>query len=390
MKKLLLFFAFITVALAEYEPSLGCREWQGWNSSNSRIWVEGSTCQYSEHDTFDYNNQRFNVTRVEGMSDGAGHSGTTHCQYLAKASRLSSQLTCPINEVLDEEFCTCSIPEPTCPSNATYSNEEETCVCNVPYASEYQLNGSLSCVEPTCPSTYEISNNILPLYLQTSVSVGCNAFPLSDSASFSVGDILCCYGQEDIEDDNKCPPNHIKLGDKCIKITHSDNNSTPPLDHDCPPQHYWSIISEQCEPFFPDDNNSDNSSTPPHDTGIPNSNPSDFGQNDLDEIDGNFGLSDYLEGDGTGSEYGINLDGVGSSISSVLDSYVLLPLPVSARGSCSEDLSASFTVPVINKTLTLDASPYMATFFTYAEVIKYIIYFVSALGAITLLLIGGF
>jgi len=148
MKKLLLLLLTSLTLLfsIEYDPRLGCREHQAWSNYNGRVWVAGSSCAYNENDGFYYEGQIWWVTTVEGMSDGNGHTGTTHCQYLAKYGVLSEQKTCPTDEVLNEDNCTCFAPPPACSDNQI--DIDGGCVDCPPHSVPNADNTGCDCVSP--------------------------------------------------------------------------------------------------------------------------------------------------------------------------------------------------------------------------------------------------
>ncbi len=385
MKKILLLISL--TALAFSAPSCPVSDGYYWKYSSTNTFSgSSSTYPVASADYCSATLATHDVLVDIVQSDTLSYTYSVNREYYTP----SLEIVCPDGETIDTSVnphvcISAPPPPPSCPPNSTYDYNQEKCLCDISYSSEYSLDGSLICVAPTCTPTYEINNDILPLFAQVQVPNHCSFFPLGNYAEVTAGDVVCCYGQEDINRTGECPPNTISLGGECIPVT-SSNSSDTPSSHECPSQYYWSYMSEQCEPFFPDDNSTDDPN--PHDNpGLGSGSDSD-NDNIPDSLE-DFSLTDYLDGGGDGSEYGINIDGVSNSLTSVLNSYALISVPVTASGTCSGDFSPSFYDGTTKKTYTVDAQKGMDTFNDFVPIIKYFIMFVSSVSAVILLFIGG-
>ena len=238
---------------------------------------------------------------------------------------------CAKNESLDSLGSCVAV----CDENQTYNPSNETCIDDVS--------------PPICPPTY--SDTDLPLFATVSSPSECNAFPLSDSAiSEYPNGLVCCYGQEGIVDENECPVNSINIGGICHPISSSsDGNDT-------------------AEPTPNDDGNLD----------VDGDGVIDETETELDNLSG------YAEGL---VKDALGISKIQSKISSLMDSYVLLPLPFNASDSCSQEFVKSFVI--LGRTYVIDLSSEMQTVFNSLTIVKSIILFMATITGILITLSSG-
>ena len=286
--------------------------------------------------------------------------------------------SCPDGTEPNSETGICEAPPtvPDCPVNSSYSQDSESCECDTGYQSSYDISGEMSCVAVTCPSVY----NSLSFFAIAPTINDCNFFELSDGAALSVSpNTVCCYGQEAIDDNQTCPPNNVEINGECYPIVDNpDDNSTD--SHDCPTGEYWSFIENSCVPFFPDDNSSDSDPDPNDSTTDldPNASVSSLTNDDL------FG------GEMSPDEYSSELNEYSrkayDSVRELLDSYVLLELPVNVSGSCSDELVQTFTIFGFSYSINLTA--WFSSINEYNSLIYSIVMFVFGLSGVVVVLSG--
>lgn len=269
---------------------------------------------------------------------------------------------------LDDIYCRVIVevtPPPACPLNSTYDFPTESCKCTLPYIPSYDLNGTMSCILPDCPAIYEQHQPPLPLFLVTTSVTNCNFFPMADNAVLNLDGMICCYGQEDVDDNTNCALNEIEISGNCYPI--DSNNSDSPIPPECGTDSYWSASANQCLPNQDDINGSDaggdtntdtNSSTP-----LPS--PDDL----LDFMD----IADF--------------DEVEQQLRDVVNSYVLVQIPVAISGTCSSEFQRTFTF--FGKSYTIDVSKYMSALNDYLPLLKSIILFMFSISGVLIVLSSG-
>lgn len=281
---------------------------------------------------------------------------------------------CTNGEQYDSSTGTC---HPPCPSNSSWDSVQEKCNCNTDYYATYDISGNMTCELPECPTSYDSHNPPLPLFKIVTDPSFCNFFAMADGAYLQINSSrTCCYGQESIDDNNTCGTNEMEINGQCYPLV-ENNDTNPPIE--CNGDEYYSESQGGCVPIFTTDTNG---STSPND-GVN----SDTVDGDINTPltdtngDGKTNVDDYS---GDGSEFGIDLDAVKGKLTSVINSYVLVDVPITASGTCSSDLQRTFTI--LGQSYTLDLAPYMQQFNEYLPIIKSLVLFMFAFSAVVLVL----
>jgi hypothetical protein len=303
---------------------------------------------------------------------------TTYKEYRRKVI-FSVIPDCPSGEDFNVTSGECEQSSPSCPPNAVYNTQNEGCECMPPYLTEWDVD-TMYCVMPDCPPFFESHTPPLPLFNQVTNVNDCNYFPMADFAYTTLGDVVCCYGQKNIEDNDplSCGTNEIMVNGSCVPIEGGDENDPMAEERECAEGSTYSESAGQCVPVVPD--------TDVNEDGNPNSADADGdGTITNDELFQNDEWDDYS---GDGSEFGINIGGMADKVGEAIDSYVLLDIPVSVSGTCNAELSYTFTVPIINKTHTIEANTYMEKMNEYNPVIKGIVLFLFSVSGVLLVMAG--
>jgi len=276
----------------------------------------------------------------------------------------------------------CYVPrnEHDCPDNSVYSISDEDCKCNDGYIPDYDLgfSGLKSCTAPKCPPTYtDFDGYPHPLFKVTDAVSKCNWFGYSSGHSIEIipPGIVCCYGQEAIEDNNTCEINEIEINGNCYPVTHEEKNDTNP--HDCPMGEYWSFMANQgeggCLPFFPENNDTGDDGSIPSgsslgnmdkDTGLITSSVDSPGQGDFEDA-----MSPFLD-----------------KAKDVLNSYVLIDLPIQV-GTCSNDFKVSFTI--FGNSYSIDLNSYFSQINSVLGWISALVIFMFAFAGVLIVLSSG-
>jgi hypothetical protein len=286
--------------------------------------------------------------------------------------------SCPNpGETFNPDTMECS--PPPCGDNQTWNSDNEQCECNSPYVPQYNLSNDMSCVLPDCPPIYTGGATPLPLFKQTTDVNNCNFFNWADGAVLDIDGLVCCYGQEGVDDTNTCPPNTINIEGHCYPISEG-NQTDEDIEKDIcnsTPGMMWSINRNECVSIHT--GLPENNETNPNEGngGIPGSDGS---------VDGNGTvLGNTLMTEGNEEAFNVDMDGVKNSLNGLLDSYVFIKVPVNVSGSCSSELSYTFSFPLIGS-YTVDASPYIAQLEPYMDVFRMLIYFLFAFSGVIIVL----
>lgn len=301
-------------------------------------------------------------TKWKGMNYSVGYSGG-YCIYTVTNYDLSN---CLEGETFDAESMSCSLPTPSCPPNSEYDYATEGCKCTLPYLPTYDLNGTMECLLAECPILFDEHNPPLPLFKVTTSASLCNFFPMGDNAVLDLDGTICCYGQENDDDDTICGANEIDIGGHCYPIETNDDNSTEPKT--CASGSHWSDTANQCVPdatAYNDGNGTINPNTTDNNdsTLLPS-------ENDLADFDD---IADW--------------EGVKDAMNGVLNSYILVQLPVNVGGTCTNELTQTFTF--MGHSYTLNLAPYLQSLNNYLPIFKGLIIFMFALGGVLIVLASG-
>ena len=271
----------------------------------------------------------------------------------------------------------CALPENSttnndCAPDEHYDNTQEACVCNNGYP---KINGQ--CQKPECPQTYDS----LPLFDEVDREEDCHPFPLADYSYLKRPDgVICCYGQKDIDHNDTCPTNSIEINGQCYEIQHDDQNDTS-NKHDCPFGQYWSYLANDgeggCLDMFPENNNTNGSNDQSSGTGTNDGNTGGTSTGD-DPAEGAMTEDEYKQGL---SEFSTKLQDFGNK---ALNNYVLIKLPVTVTGTCSNEFRKTFNI--LGKSYTIDLSPYFAKLNEINSYIYGLVMFVFAISGIVIVL----
>lgn len=278
---------------------------------------------------------------------------------------------CDANQTYNPNTNTCdNVPDCTVP-NSSYDWASEGCKCDAGYLPNYGFEGLQSCDLPECPPIYEEHQPPLPLFAQVAWPTECNFFPYGDNAVATLIPNVryCCYGQENTDNNSSCGTNEIDIGGNCYPIEDNDDNSTDPKT--CEKGSHWSASANQC---LPDDTSfiNDLNGT------MTNTNP-----------DYNGTTSGFLPSDADKSAFEdvSNFDGVKDAMTDILSSYVLIQLPVNVGGTCTQELTQTFTF--MGHSYTWNLSPYLQPLNDYLPIFKGLIIFMFAFGGVLIVLASG-
>ena len=392
-------FSF-TFAIEDTCPSLYCNS--GYYISDTIITTKtflGSSSLVNNINNTCLSNVKI-IWNVPYSSNPSNSSAQYFFSYTRTQIVCSVIPTCEDDYIWDSELHSCI---PQCPVNAEYSLQLETCSCIPPYISDFS-DGELTCITPDCPPFYEDHNPPLPLFNQTDDYSKCDFYPLTDGATFSIGDIVCCYGQKKDDHESICSSGEIEINGVCYPVdpTSPDTNET---SYECPLEYYWSFQDDKCMPFYPDENQTDPDGTDTGDTGGTDSNDTDSNQTDPDGLDtGDTGGTgtDGADSNDTDSNETLeekmslvdqlmsdvsNLNGIKSTLTHAVNNYALVSLPVTVSGSCSRDFRKTFTI--FGKTYTFDMNSYMQPLYDFLPMLKAIYLFLSVYLAISVHLSKG-
>lgn len=360
-----------------------------------------STVPYLASSGLDYLTYRFTTTTIydENIYNSDGSCSIKLLKKVDYYGTTCYYNQCPVGTTLDNNgSCVCDDPSKqfdtntgqctfSCPVNASPDpNNPESCKCNDGYEPSYSLDGTFECLEKQCLPIVDD----LPFFLKVSpadISL-CNFFPLSDSSFVELDPSTgCCYGQPNFEDNSTCPSNNIEINGQCYPVTSSDDNDTP-VSHVCPTGEYWSFSANGgqggCVPFFTDSNGTDPLPSDGLDGTITGSDGNlsaiDLGYN-FDNLGQDQGFADGLVKDV------VNLDGVSTELNKLLDSYVLIDLPLRATGSCDAELTK--TITVLGASYTIDARPWVSKFNEYLPLIRSFVIFSFVFSGVLIVLGRG-
>ncbi len=285
--------------------------------------------------------------------------------------------TCSENEFWDSSLSRCV---PSCSLGSHYDNSVESCVCDNGYSSSYDASGVLVCEPPVCPGMYQG----LPHFNTVDSVADCNFFQMSDGAALERPDgKICCYGQSAIDDNNTCPDNEVNIDGVCYPIEHDDNDT----DHQCGEGQYWSIYSNSCVDWFPENN----------DTNITGNQGGGSGTGDgtngagRDSKVSDSTMGDLFGGEMSNSEYSDGLQGFGeraiNKVKEAMNSYVLIHLPINVSGECGQNLRANFSI--LGKSYHIDIQDQFAEINQYNSQIYALVLFLFAISGVVLVLSGG-
>jgi len=396
------------------------------------------TVHYYQYSCSCNNSPENNDTCPEGQErgdDGECHDNDDECT-----------LSCPEGSYLSDD-CQCVFPEGDCPEGQergddgechdkdcppnSFRSSDGTCICKFGYD---MLSGQ--CKDPECPSSYKDSSGYPhPLIATVKTPLDCQFASFSDGYAFSLDDdMACCYGEAPKDDNDTCPPGYIQVGDDCYEIEHHDNNDTDD-PHDCPTGYYYSYLSEQCEPFFSNDNNgtgdvgsgtgggsggddgtgdvgggtggdnhSDNNSSSGNNDDSGSSNDGNSNNDDSNSTDGTDG-----DGGGDNGECPVNYLRIDdkcikiedkdapaqgdfekavlpfiNTAKGVLSSYILIKLPIQASGSCGTELHK--TITVLHHSYSIDLRPYFEDIDRELSWVSSLVIFMFAYSAVIIVL----
>ena len=388
MKKILLYL-FLTVS--SFSNPYICDMPFGGDPELEYGWVyrEGSsatsavinTCESPAYpDAFVGNNNNYYLHKeythfVPTGGTCANDSSVGKWYHTSRTYDCESELACLAPKVINPITDICEEPPVSpCPTNQQRLTPESECTCIPPLYAEYDVSSNLFCVMPDCPPTY--GNNVppLPLFLQTDNVNNCNFFALGDGAVLDLNGLICCYGQEDTSPPEQCAINEMAINGECYPIV--PREEVPELNTTCPKGSYWSINSESCLEWFPENNSTNPDGSPSATAGDTD------GDGSLDDV----GQDGSYEGDG---DYGIDMDGAESALSNILTSYVLIDLPVSISSNCGDEFKKTFTLPVTGQSYSIDVAQHISTIEEYAPMIKAIILFMFSLSGVLIVLSGN-
>ena len=288
----------------------------------------------------------------------------------------------PCENGVPDEYGNCPVD---CPPGSDYNITAETCQCKPGYGSS-GFGDDLICTAPVCPAMYDS----LPLFKVVNQPGDCNFLNMTDGSSLQRPDgKWCCYGQEDDLPEDNCPPNNIEINGECYPITPSPDDNSTPDDHTCPMGEYWSFQSNSCKPFYPDDNVTGDSG------GSGGSGGSGDTSNSSGTSDNNGTIviddSAWFGGEISKDDYKGGLEGYANksvdAVKDLLDSYVLISLPVNISGSCNGELSK--TITVLGNSYTIDLSPHFQKLNNYNSMIYGLVMFVFGIGGVLMVAASG-
>ena len=334
--------------------------------------------------SFSYDDTQFKIASTVNPYDCNVDADTLNTLTSQCSSLGGSYQTLTVTSCCSVNYCLIPIdtvePDVNCTvPNSHYDYSGESCVCDDGYISDYSFTGLISCSAPECPPTYtDYSGFPQPLFMVTDDVSKCNFFSYSDGYSIDIDPpgIVCCYGQEAIDDNSTCGTNEIEVNGDCYPISHSDDNQTDP--HECPIGEYWSFTANGgdggCLPFFPDENITTNS-----DSSLPSGTTLANVDNTTGDVTSTLSAPSQKNFEDAMSPF---LD----KAKDVLKSYVLLDLPIQT-GTCSNDFSVSFTI--FGTTYKMDLNKYFSSINQNLSWISSLVIFMFAFAGVVIVLSSG-
>ncbi len=289
--------------------------------------------------------------------------------------------------------CFRPIGDTNCSVGEHYDISLEKCVCDNGYPKISDENGTLVCQEPECPAMH----GGVPLFNIVEVT--------SDACSFDEGmdnphslmpepNHICCYGGDpgdNIPCNPACNSDQFCINGLCIDAGYPDDDNSSD-SHECPMGEYWSFMENKCVPFFPDDenNSSDGSTGDGSGDGTDGQTDNNGSGGQTDNNSSLFDNPDLFNGSISSSEYQDSMVGASDQIidhiQKLMDSYVLISLPVTVIGGCDNGLSKSFSI--LGKSYTLDLSGWFGKINEYNSLIKGLVMFVFGISGLLMVASG--